>query len=115
MAGVEWLLEMYGCPAETLRSRETLTQLFQDIITRMNLKPLGECIWHEFPSTRGMTGFWLLQESHLAIHTFPEFHSACLNVFSCSERSAIDWEAVLSGTLGAKEVRAREFLRVYEK
>ena len=115
MAGIEWLLEVYGCPEETLRSRETLTRLFQTILVKMDLKPLGDCIWHRFPDTGGMTGFWLLQESHLAIHTFPEFQSACLNVFCCTERPPLEWKSVLSQELNAKEVRVREYLRVYRK
>jgi len=115
LAGVEWLLEVYGCPQASLRDREILTRLFQSIIARMNLKPLGDCIWHQFPHTGGMTGFWLLQESHLAIHTFPEFQSACLNVFCCSQRPAIEWESILTATLGAEEVRVQEYLRVYQK
>jgi len=115
LAGVEWLLEVYGCAQAPLRNRETLAHLFQSIIAKMNLKPLGDCVWHQFPDTGGMTGFWLLQESHLAIHTFPEFHSACLNVFCCSERPSIQWERILSEELGAKEVRIQEYLRVYRK
>ncbi len=115
MAGIEWLLEIYGCPEEILRSRESLTGLFQAIISAMGLKPLGDSTWHRFPETGGLTGFWLLQESHLAIHTFPEFQSACLNVFCCSERPAIEWESILSEKLGAREVRVREYLRVYQK
>lgn len=115
LAGVEWLLEVYGCPRASLRNREILTRLFKIIVEKMNLKALGNCVWHQFPDTGGMTGFWLLQESHLAIHTFPEFQSACLNVFCCSERPAIEWESILTETLGAEEVRIREYLRVYQK
>jgi S-adenosylmethionine decarboxylase len=115
LAGIEWLLEIYGSPEETLRSRERLTGLFQTIVSTMELKPLGDCVWHQFPDTGGLTGFWLLQESHLAIHTFPEFQSACLNVFCCSERPAIEWGSILSEKLGSKEVRIREYLRVYQK
>jgi S-adenosylmethionine decarboxylase len=115
LAGVEWLLEVYGCAQVSLRKRETLTRLFQEIIAKMDLKPLGDCVWHQFPDTGGMTGFWLLQESHLTIHTFPEFQSACLNVFCCSERSPIEWESILSEELGAQEVRIREYLRPYQK
>jgi len=115
VAGIEWLLEIYGCPEKTLRSRESLIGLFQKIISAMGLKPLGDSTWHQFPETGGLTGFWLLQESHLAIHTFPEFQSACLNVFCCSERPAIEWGSILSENLGSKEVRIREYLRVYKK
>jgi len=115
LAGIEWLLEIFGCPAEALRSQEMLGNLFQAIISEMNLKPVGHSVWHQFPDTGGITGFWLLQESHLAIHTFPEFQSACLNVFCCSERRPIDWESAISRLLGAKEIQTREYVRIYHK
>jgi S-adenosylmethionine decarboxylase len=115
LAGVEWLLEIYGCPDRALCDRETLAGLFRTIVSRMSLKPVGEPVWHRFPDTGGMTGFWLLQESHLAVHTFPEFQSACLNVFCCTERPPLEWESILSDILGAKEVRVREYPRVYHK
>lgn len=115
MAGVEWLLEIFGCPEETLRTRASLEFLFQTIIAEMNLKPIGDAVWHQFPETGGITGFWLLQESHLAIHSFPEFRSACLNVFCCLERRPIEWRSTLSRVLGAKEVRVQEYQRVYQK
>ena len=115
LAGIEWLLEIFGCPEEALRSEKTLADLFQTIVLEMKLKPVGRTVWHQFPDTGGITGFWLLQESHLAIHTFPEFQSACLNVFCCSERHPIDWESAIAGLLGATEIRIREYLRVYHK
>ncbi len=115
MAGVEWLLEAFGCPVAFLCSPQRLQDLFQSIISEMQLKPLGPPSWHRFPDTGGITGFWLLQESHLAIHTFPEFQSACLNVFCCSERQALDWEKKLSELLGAKEIQIREYSRIYHK
>lgn len=115
MAGIEWLLEIFGCPEQVLQSQETLDNLFQTIVSEMQLKPVGRSVWHQFPATGGITGFWLLQESHLAIHTFPEFRSACLNVFCCSERPPIEWETILSEKLDAKEIRIQEYLRVYQK
>jgi S-adenosylmethionine decarboxylase len=115
LAGVEWLLEIYGCPEKNLSNQEILTSLFRTIVSRMDLKPVGDSLWHRFPDTGGMTGFWLLQESHLAIHTFPEFQSACLNVFCCTERPPLEWESMLSKILGAKEVKIQEYIRVYQK
>jgi len=115
LAGIEWLLEVFGCPEAALRNQGTLANLFQAIVSEMKLKPVGNPVWHKFPDTGGITGFWLLQESHLAIHTFPEFQSACLNVFCCSERQPIDWKAKISDLLGATEIRIREYLRIYHK
>ena len=115
MAGIEWLLEAYGCPEAVLCSREKLAELFQAILLEMELKPVSSPVWHQFPDPGGITGFWLLKESHLAIHTFPEYQSACLNVFCCSERQSLNWKVTLSKFLGAKDIQIREYLRVYHK
>lgn len=115
MGGIEWLVEAFGCEADVLRSQKDLTGLFRAILSDMKLQPVGQPVWHQFPKTGGITGFWLLQESHLAIHTFPEFQSACLNVFCCRERRAIDWKEKLADLLGAKEVQYREYERIYRK
>lgn len=115
MAGIEWLVEAFGCQEAALRSPENLTVLFRTIVSDMKLNPLGQPVWHRFPQSGGITGFWLLQESHLAIHTFPEFQSACLNVFCCSERRALDWPRKLAELLGAREVQFREYERIYRK
>lgn len=63
-----------------------LGDLFREIVAEMNLRPLGEPMWHRFPPPGGVTGVWLLSESHLTIHSFPEFRSIRLNVFCCRER-----------------------------
>jgi S-adenosylmethionine decarboxylase len=115
LTGVEWLLEIFGCPEEVLRSEEALGRVFQTIVDKMGLHPVGAPVWHRFSGAGAITGFWLLAESHLAIHTFPEFQSACLNLFCCSERPAMDWEAKLPGLLGATEIRIRKVTRAYQK
>ncbi|MGB3466688.1 MAG: S-adenosylmethionine decarboxylase [Cyclobacteriaceae bacterium] len=33
----------------------------------------------------GWTGIWLLAESHLAIHTFPEEHKTYIEISSCNK------------------------------
>ena len=115
MIGVEWLIEAFGCAGARLRDPAQLTLLFQNIVSRMDLKPVGEPVWHQFPESGGVTGIWLLQESHLTIHTFPEYHSACINVFCCSPRQALDWRATLFAALGATDTQVREYQRIYHR
>ena len=115
MIGVEWLIEAFGCADARLRDQAQLMVLFENIVNRMDLKPVGEAIWHCFPDTGGVTGMWLLQESHLTIHTFPEYHSACVNVFCCTPRPGLDWRSTLFTTLGATDTNVREYQRVYHR
>ena len=115
MIGVEWLIEAFGCADVRLRDQAHLTELFESIVNRMELKPVRAPVWHRFPDTGGITGVWLLQESHLTIHTFPEYHSACINIFCCTPRPAPDWRSALFISLGATDAHAREYQRIYHR
>lgn len=112
-AGREWLVEAFGCEAARLARVTDLQQLFQAVVHEVGLHPVGEAHWHTFPAPGGVTGVWLLAESHLTVHTFPEFGSACFNLFCCTPREAWNWEERLETWLGAERVSVRAVDRVY--
>jgi S-adenosylmethionine decarboxylase len=113
MAGVEWIIEGYGCSPEGLRDLSVLRALFRALIDELSLHTVGEILWHQFPNTGGITGLALLSESHLACHTFPEHRSICLNLFSCRPRPRWDFESRLRQYLGAEYATVREVTRDY--
>jgi S-adenosylmethionine decarboxylase proenzyme len=47
------------------------------------LSAVGE-LFHVFPPPGGVTGMVLLAESHVAVHTWPEFGGATLDVYVCN-------------------------------
>jgi S-adenosylmethionine decarboxylase len=113
MSGIEWVVDAHGCSAESLRSIDLLRELFQQIILDLQLRPVGETQWHEFPDAGGFTGLCMLAESHLACHTFPEFGSLCLNLFCCVPREEWDFEGELKSALSATSVLVRTITRPY--
>ena len=115
MNGLEWVVEAHGCDAAALVSQQKLEALFDRIIADLSLNALGKTNWHQFPKTGGITGVSLLRESHLACHTFPEYHSICLNLFCCRPRPDADFDALLREELGAATVRVRRIERPYER
>ena len=114
MKGMEWLIEAFGCESALLLDRRQLDLLFETIVRRMALRPVGQPVWHIFDQG-GATGIWLLQESHLTIHTFPEYSSVCVNVFCCTQRESMDWHATFSSVLGATDLKVRECERIYQR
>src|SRR5574341_159554 len=113
MNGCEWIVEAHGCDPEALSDPGKLGKLFATMIEDLRLRPVGDAVWHRFPSPGGITGLLLLAESHLACHTFPEFGSLCLSLFCCRARPAWDFGGYLSREFGAEEVRVRALERPF--
>jgi len=114
LRGVEWLIEVHGCDAGRLACRATLESLFDALTSALDLHPLQKTRWHQFAVTGGITGVSLLSESHLTCHTFPEYGSACLNVFCCRERPDVDFTGLLTRELRAARVEVRRVERSWE-
>ncbi|HLJ89653.1 MAG TPA: S-adenosylmethionine decarboxylase [Candidatus Angelobacter sp.] len=115
MQGIEWIVEAYGCRAESLSDLECMKSLFAQIVRELHLHPCGEAQWRQFPESGGITGLCLLSESHLACHTFPEYGSLCLNLFCCRPRPEWDFSQGLREAVGAQKVLVRTLERLYSQ
>jgi len=106
-AGTEWLVDAEGCSSELIRDSELLRILCEEIIAKLDLRVVGEPTWHRFPTPGGITGLYLLSESHLTFHTFPETGVATFNLYCCRPRPPYAWEERLRDLLGASKVVVR--------
>jgi S-adenosylmethionine decarboxylase len=113
LAGVEWIVEAYGCDPAALRSQSRLAGLFEQMISELGLHLVTDPRWHQFPASGGFTGICILTESHLTCHSFPEYGSLCLNLFCCRRRQDWDFATQLALHMGAREVGVRKLERVY--
>jgi S-adenosylmethionine decarboxylase len=99
--GTEWLVDAHGCRAEALRDLAVVRALLETILARLELRVVGEGAWHKFPGEGGVTGLYLLTESHLSVHTYPEHGIATFNLYCCRERPEFPWASELTRALGA--------------
>lgn len=105
--GAEWIVEALGCSPKSLRDLPTLQGVCKQIISELSLKVVGEPMWHQFPEPGGITGLFLLTESHLACHTYPESGIATFNLYCCNARPRWQWQERLSEMLDAKRITVR--------
>jgi S-adenosylmethionine decarboxylase len=110
--GTEWLIEASGCDADALRDEARLRSVFVRAIRELELRVVGEPMWHKFPGEGGVTGLVMLTESHLACHTYPELSTATFNLYCCRERAAWPWDERLREMLGARDVCVRSVRRM---
>ncbi|MDC9583198.1 adenosylmethionine decarboxylase [Xenorhabdus sp. PR6a] len=82
-----------------LKNEHRLQVFFQDILSKTNFKVIG-FLSHKFTvGGEGVTGIFLLSESHLSYHTYPESNYISIDLYTCGEKclSAIrEIEASLS-------------------
>jgi S-adenosylmethionine decarboxylase len=105
--GEELVVDAFGCDPETLRSRSTLQSLVSSLVRELRLTLVGHVRWHQFPPPGGITALVLLSESHIALHTFPEYGLATFNLFSCGPRCDWPWAVRLHEMLHATQVTVR--------
>lgn len=106
-AGREWIIDASGCSRERLRSLESVRGVCERAIRELELQVVGQPLWRQFPEPGGVTGLYLLSESHLACHTWPELGLATFNLFSCRRRGDWPWGDRLHEMLGAELVSIR--------
>lgn len=87
MQGLHLVAELYRCraPAALLRDAALLRGQCLEAVRASGLNAVGE-LFHRFEtgSDPGLTGIVLLAESHLALHTWPEYGTVTLDVYVCN-------------------------------
>jgi S-adenosylmethionine decarboxylase proenzyme, Bacillus form len=105
--GLEYIVDVYGCDPDLLRSCERLNTIVTRLIREVGVRPVRGPLWQMFPEPGGITGLWLLAESHLAVHTYPETCFAALNLYSCGSARPYAWENRLRAWFEADHVDVR--------
>ena len=108
--GIEWLIDAHGCTPARLRDRAAIVALLDRVVAEMQLHVVATAV-HVFGGPAGVTAMYLLAESHLTIHTFPEAGVATLNAYCCRPRAPAAWRELLGEHLGARDVSVREHER----
>ncbi len=78
------LAEYLECGCTYLDSEAAIRDLMLEAASRTGATIVGS-IFHHF-SPQGVTGVVVIAESHLAIHTWPEFRYASVDLFTCGTK-----------------------------
>lgn len=82
MIGKHWVADFAGCDAALLKDEAALNEIFTRAIAASDATILKSAS-HAFGGHGGVTGLFLLAESHAAYHTYPELNYIALDFFTC--------------------------------
>ncbi|MEM4254701.1 MAG: S-adenosylmethionine decarboxylase [Candidatus Norongarragalinales archaeon] len=83
--GTHLVLDLGDCPSAKLSSRNFVLSFLNEIPRDLGLRAISRPVVKEVKTRydEGLSGFVMVAESHVSVHTFPKFHSAHIDVFSC--------------------------------
>jgi len=82
-AGIHLIVEFWN--GKIIEDPKKIKQILIEAAKRAKNIPLEVSI-HKF-SPQGLTGVVLLQESHIALHSWPEINYLAIDIFTCGEKS----------------------------
>jgi len=104
------LAEYFNCDKELLNDPQKLEQFMQEAAKKANATVISSSFRTFEPF--GVSGVVIVAESHLAIHTWPEYGFAAVDFFTCGDTSN-PWKAheFLKSVLKPSHTEEKEVLR----
>jgi len=108
--GKHIIAEMLECDSEALDSVNIIKQGLLEAAIASNSTVVNYG-FHRF-KPHGVSGYVLIAESHISIHTWPEYGYAAVDVFTCGEHTD-PWKGleILKKRLKAKKMTVMELTR----
>ncbi len=107
--GTHLVVDAWQAPAELLNDPEKIRQAIMDAISAGEATLIDLCV-HQF-SPHGVTATATLAESHIAIHTWPEYGYFAADLFFCGQGKPVEAMKILQHALQAKEAKMSEIDR----
>ena len=80
--GRQTMLELYGCKTDLLNDVSFIEKVMVEAANRANATMVQQ-YFHQF-SPHGVSGTIVIEESHINIHTWPEYDFAAIDIFTCN-------------------------------
>lgn len=81
--GRQILVEFYECDRDILNNRELIDKYLNEAVKKSRAT-IVTSTFHTF-SPFGVSGVVVIAESHVSIHTWPEYGYAAVDIFTCGD------------------------------
>jgi S-adenosylmethionine decarboxylase len=102
--GPHLMLDGYGCAKAKLEDLNLIYRILDELPARIGMTKIMPPYVFKYsgvkPEDWGLSGFVLIAESHISIHTFPEKNFVSVDIFSCKAFDADFASAYLKNVFG---------------
>jgi S-adenosylmethionine decarboxylase len=104
------IAELDGCDVTVLGNPESIRRHLLEAARKAGAKVLADTVF-DFKDG-GVSGFVLLAESHISIHTWPEHRYAAVDIYTCGDHTVPEKGCThLADALGASRTRVTSLER----
>lgn len=127
MFGPHLTLDLYQCNKQKISNKEFIRQILMEMPEFIGMHRISDPQVTEYSGREGsfdrggISGFVLLAESHISIHTFPQDEFASVDIFSCKDFDLKKAQFFLMDKLEAKKaeknfiIRGKNFVKHYPR
>ena len=108
--GTQILLDLENCNSDILDNIDLIKNILKEAASLSGATIIGET-FHKFQPV-GVTGVVSIAESHICIHTWPEYSYASVDIFSCGDDFNLE---TASQIIGQRLESTDSFSRVIER
>lgn len=106
--GPHLMLDGYGCEQGKLADLEHIYRVLDEFPVEIGMTKIMPPYVFKYSGTKpedwGVSGFVLIAESHISIHTFPEKKFISLDIFSCKHFDVAKAVEIVTKAFGIKKV-----------
>ncbi len=111
--GTHLVVDAWQAPSDLLNDPQRIRNSLMDAIAAGEATLIDLCV-HQF-SPHGVTATATLAESHIAIHTWPEYGYFAADLFFCGQGKPKQAMQLLQSALQAKQISFREIDRGFPR
>jgi S-adenosylmethionine decarboxylase len=119
--GTQYMADFYECSSDLINDRNFVRQRMLEAATLIKATIVTD-VFHEF-NPHGLSGVVVIAESHMAIHSWPEYRCVSIDIFTCSDQMVpedgiehlkiafqakrVEVQKVVRGTISQRELKIK--------
>ena len=111
--GTHLAIDLFDCPTARLDDEKLVLRFLDSFPQKIRMKKLTRPIVKrvKLENDEGLSGFVMIQTSHVSIHTFPRIKSCNVDIFSCKDFDTEKAQAEVKAWFKARVVRTHVLQR----